>query len=114
MSTRDVAGAKAIEPLDCRKTEKVGEAPALSFSDTILLGGARQALVAGFVSHSAIESGRRVEPVSADTLIDPALPRFTVATANAAAPFSGISTMPSAVGVAASAMMSGIGVEEMS
>ena len=52
-------------------------------------------------------------PVSADAVILPLAPTFTVATANAPVPFvPRIFTMPSLVGVTAKANMSGTGVAE--
>src|SRR4029434_10422233 len=52
-------------------------------------------------------------PVSADAVIFPLAPTFTVATANAPVPVvPGTFTMPSLVVVAAKATMSGTGVED--
>ena len=52
-------------------------------------------------------------PVSADAVILPLVPTFTVATANAPAPLAPRTfTMPSLFGVAAKATMSGTAVEE--
>src|SRR5262245_5093902 len=51
------------------------------------------------------------DPVSVDAVISPPAPTFTVATANTPVPFApGIFTMPSPLGVAARATMSGVGV----
>src|SRR5437868_6718740 len=64
--------------------------------------------VPGFVWQIAMISGRLAGPVFADTVIFPVIPTFAVATANAAEPSTpGISMIPSAVGVADRATMSG-------
>src|SRR5262245_45533661 len=55
--------------------------------------------------------GRVADPVSAVTVIAPLAPTFTVATANTPAPFGpGMFTMPSPLGVATRATISGVGV----
>src|SRR5215475_8585770 len=58
-------------------------------------------------------TGRFTPPVSAVTVILLLAPTLTVATANAALPFGpGMFTMPSLVGVAASATISGTSTDE--
>src|SRR4030095_12811699 len=58
-------------------------------------------------------TGNEELPVSADTVMVPAAPTFTVATAKAPVPFvPGMFAIPSLVSVAANATMSGNGVEE--
>ena len=72
-----------------------------------------QSPVTGLVSHRLIATGNVVLLVSADAVIVPVAPTFTVATAKAALPLvPGMFTMPSLVVVAAKATMSGIGVAE--
>src|SRR6266536_2578538 len=60
-----------------------------------------------------IDTGNVALPVSADAVILPLTPTFTVATAKAPVPFvPGIFTMPSLVVVATKATMSGTGVAD--
>jgi hypothetical protein len=55
--------------------------------------------------------GRFAPPVSAETVIGPLAPTFTVATAKTPVPFDpGMFTMPSPLGVATRATISGVGV----
>lgn len=69
--------------------------------------------VAGLVSHKKTLSGKEALPVSADAVMVPFTPTFTVATAKAPVPFvPGIFTMPSLVAVAAKATISGTGVAD--
>ena len=69
--------------------------------------------VAGFVSHREMLNGNIALPVSAELVMLPLVPTFTVATANTPVPFDpGIFTIPSPLGVAANATMSGTGVAE--
>jgi hypothetical protein len=80
---------------------------------TVGLGGARQAPVPGFVSQIAKPTGKAVAPVSADAMIPPPAPTFTVATAKTPDPsVPAMFTMPSLSSVAANAMMSGTGVDD--
>ena len=66
--------------------------------------------MAGLVSQRLTVSGKLVAPVSADAVIAPVAPTFTVAAAKAPVPFvPGMFTMPSLVGVAANATTSGTG-----
>src|SRR5262245_15243107 len=54
---------------------------------------------------------RVADPVSAETVINPLAPTFTVATANTPAPLGpGMFTIPSPLGVATRATISGVGV----
>ena len=58
-------------------------------------------------------TGKAALPVSADAVMLPLTPTFTVATAKAPVPVApGIFTMPSLVSVAAKATMSGTGVAD--
>jgi hypothetical protein len=58
-------------------------------------------------------TGKEVLPVSADAVMVPVAPTFTVATAKAPVPFvPGMFAIPSLVSVAANATMSGTGLEE--
>ena len=88
----------------------VGVVPALTLEVTLFAGGDKQAPVPGFVSQINNAKGNVASPVSAVTEISPLAPTFTVATAKALAPKGpGSLTIPSPVGVAASATMSGTG-----
>ena len=69
--------------------------------------------VVGLVSHKRMFTGKAAIPVSADAVMLPLAPTFTVATANAPVPVvPGMLTMPSLVSVAAKATMSGTGVAD--
>src|SRR5262245_62060610 len=77
------------------------------------VGGPRQLAVVTFVSHMVMVMGNVALPTSADTVIMPVTPTFVVATAKAPMPvLAGTLTMPSFSSVAASAMMSGTGLED--
>lgn len=87
-------------------------APPLTELVVLLAGPDRQAPVAGLVSQMDSTSGRLVDG-TADAVMVPVAPTFTVATAKAFTPLvPGKSTMPSPLGVAASATISGTGVAE--
>lgn len=98
-------------PVLVAKNANVGVAPlaiGVVTGPEIGAGGLMQAPVAGLVSHRVMLTGKVALPVSALTAMVSPLPRFTVATANA--PLLAKVTIPSPVGVAASATISGTGV----
>src|ERR1700722_10972764 len=78
--TRDTAGAKGMAPLACRKTAKVGVAPAASVRTPEPAGLARQAPVLGFDWQIVACSGRVAAPVSAETMICAVTPTLALAT----------------------------------
>lgn len=80
---------------------------------TLPAGGSRQAAVTGLLSQMDKFTCNVTLPVSGVAVILSWLPTFTVATANALAPkLLGNVTIPSPVGVAARATISGTGVSE--
>lgn len=108
---RFAAGSNGTLPLPWTKIPNVGVALALIAVVTVGPIAEMHCPVAGLVSHREMFTGNVALPVSADAVIVPVTPRFTVATANAPIPFiPGTFTMPSFVGVAAKAIMSGTGV----
>jgi hypothetical protein len=115
---RFVAGLKATLPLPWTKIPNVGVALASIVVVTLLAGGAKQAPVVGLVWQRERFTGRVAPPVSADAVIFPLAPTFTVATANTPVPGApGMLTIPSPpletpFMVAANATMSGIGVAD--
>src|SRR5262245_17792546 len=109
---RFVPGSKGTVPVAVAKMPKVGVAPPLIVRVTVGLGVARHAPVAGSVSQTVRSTGK-VAAVSAETVMLPALPRFTVATAKAAAPVGPeMLTIPSPVEVTARATTSGTAVDD--
>ena len=109
---RLVAGSNGTVPVPVTNTEYVGVAPPATELVTLLVGTDRQAPVVGLVSQTDITSGK-VTGVLADAVIVAVLPTFTVATEKAFEPLVPDKlTMPSPVGVAASATISGTGEAE--
>src|SRR5262245_54424598 len=112
-NTRFAAGSNGTVPSPATNRPKVGVAPALIVTVTVGLGSARHAPVPGSVSQIVRAIGSAVTPVSAAAVMIPLAPTFTVATAKTPVPLvPAIFTMPSLFGVAASATMSGTGVED--
>ena len=95
---RDEAGLSGIAPVDWTNIENVGVAPGAKFSETVLEGGARHWPLLGSDWQRLKVTGRVADPVSADTVICPAAPALSLATAKAPAAPLAISTMPSLVG----------------
>ena len=107
------AGSNGTAPVPVTKIENVGVAPAVIEVVTLAAGADRHAPVTGLLSQIDSARGKIAVPVSADAVIESWLPTLTVATAKAFAPeLPGKSTMPSPVGVAARATISGTGVLE--
>ena len=80
---------------------------------TLSAGGNKQVSVTGSISQIEIPTGRFAPPVSAEAVIVPPIPRFSVATEKTPVPLApGIFTMLSLVRVAATATISGVGVSE--
>lgn len=98
---RWMAGSNGIGPLPVTKIPKVGVAFALIWVVTVGTGGPRQAPVVGVVWQSARLTGRLTPPVSAETVMRPPVPTFTVATAKT--PVLARVMIPSLVSVAARA-----------
>lgn len=106
------AGSKGMTPSVDAKTENVGVAPESICVLTDEDGGDLHCALAGFVSQMERVNGRFTIPVSACAVIVALAPTFDVAIENAAAPLTGIFKMPSLLGVAANAIISGTGVDE--
>src|SRR5713101_3346740 len=115
---RLVAGSKGMAvPLPFTKMANVAVAPAPIVVFTLLLGGATHAPVTGLVRHTVNTSGRGAPPGSAVTVMSPAAPTLTVATAKAPVLLlPGMFTVkgiPSSLGhVAPRATTSGTGVSD--
>jgi hypothetical protein len=108
--TRFVAGSKGTVPVAVRKIPNVGVLLVSICTVALPLGAERQIPVEGFVWHTEMATGSVASPVSAEVVMSPPVPTFTVATARApawAAPLT--VTMPSFIGVVASATISGVG-----
>lgn len=100
-----------VERLD--EQSECGRAPAAIGIVTLRAGtsGLTHAAVMGFVWHIPRTSGRVAAPVSTEAVIDAPAPTLDVATTNPTVPFTpGTCAIPSPLGVAPSAMMSGTGV----
>src|SRR5262249_23473767 len=96
---RLVAGANATVLVPVTKMPKVGVSFVLMVVTTGLVVGTvgfTHCPVMGSVRHRAMRTGRFAAPVSAETVIVPPAPRFTVATAKTPVPvIPGILTIPS-------------------
>lgn len=109
-----VAGSGGKSPPPLTKMLNVGVAPAVTGEVTLGAGGDRQAPVPGFVSQMNREMGSVALPVPTVTVISPLPPIFTAVIANALAPEApGSLTIPSPLGVAANATMSGTGASDV-
>ena len=94
-------------------TEKVGVALAAMVVSTVGVGGAKHCPSVGLVSQINSDSGGLADPVSTVATTVAALPTFTEATAKAPEPvLPGRLRMPSLVGVAPRATISGTAVVE--
>ncbi len=100
-------------PVPSTKTPKVGLSSAPIVVVTLSAGDDKQVSVTGSISQIEIPTGRFTPPVSAEAVIVPPMPRFSVATEKTPVPLApGIFTIPSLVKVAATATISGVGVSE--
>src|SRR5215475_13150652 len=110
---RLAAGSKLTGPLPVTKMPNVGVALAAMWLVTVPARGPRQTPVAGSVWQRSRATGTSTPAVSADTVMAPARPTFTVATANTPNPLSPERvTIPSLFVVAARATMSGTGADD--
>jgi len=108
-----VAGSKETFPVPSTKTPKVGASLASIVVVTLSADDNKQVSVIGSISQIEIPTGRFTPPVSAEAVIVPPTPMFSVATEKTPVPFApGIFTIPSVVRVAAIATISGVGVSE--
>src|SRR5215831_13912876 len=96
MVIRFDAGSKGTDPLPVTNAVNVGVAPAATCVVTVAPIGEMHSAVAGLVSHSVTVMGRFTLLVSADTVMGPGAPTFTVATPNTPVPvLPRIFTIPS-------------------
>src|SRR5438270_8172848 len=110
---RFAAGSSPIAPVAVAKIAKVGVAPPLICTVTLGPIGEMQTPVTGSVWQMDSDRGRTAPPVFAVAVIMSPIPTFDVATANAPAPgAAGMCRIPSPLAVAASATMSGTGVDD--